>query len=291
MKIYNLNIDTSKPVNKVMQMQSNSTGLLKLNVTNGGKSIRNLTTKVYDGETEVPSTDNGFKIDMGKNEKVVKIEAKSEPIMSEWQEIESYESFNRTKQVQLKRLTLPVGTYKVKELLHISDKVTNKSATLYWYCNKIGGVNTSNCIQIWFNVRDSETGAFIPILFIKDVDGVLTKMSPDEDIIVTEGNAFSTTKVIKGKNEVLSTTTYPVVGYYTDYQLDTTIKPSVNAPYDGEYEEPLTEIEVDGVKFVPTTLTIDGVEYKVLAEEQPEPTPEEPVEPETPTEPTTNDGE
>jgi len=75
------------------------------------------------------------------------------------------------------------------------------------------------------------------------------------------------------------------MGENTDYQLDTTIRPSVNAPYDGEYEEPLTEIEVDGVKFVPTTLTIDGVEYKVLAEEQPEPTPEEP------TEPTTNDGE
>ena len=136
MKIYNLNIDTSKPVNKVMQMQQNETGLLKLNVTNDGKSILNLTTKVYDGETEVPSTDNGFKIDMGKNDKVVKVEA---------------------------------------------------------------------------------------------------------------------------------------MGENTDYRLDTTIRPSVNAPYDGDYTEPLTEVEVDGVKFVPVTLTIDGVEYKVLAEEQPEP--------------------
>ena len=279
MKIYNLDIDTSKPINQVMQMQQNETGLLKLNVTNDGNSIRNLSCIVYDGETEVPSTDNGFKIDMGKNEKVVKVEAKSTPIMSEWQEIESYEGFNRTKQVGLNRLTLPVGTYKVKELLHLSDKVTDKSTTVIWYCNTVNGVVTSNCDQIRFNTRDRETSAFIPIVFLKKVGDQLIVMSPDEDITVTEGNAFIYTRVIKGKNEVISTTTYPAVGEYTDYQLDTTIRPSVNAPYDGDYTEPLTEIEVNGVKFVPTTLSVDGVEYKVLAEEQPTPDPEEPVEP------------
>ena len=63
--------------------------------------------------------------------------------------------------------------------------------------------------------------------------------------------------------------------------MDTTIKPSDNAPYDGNYVEPLTEVEVDGVKFVPTTLSVDGVEYKVLAAVQPE-TPEQPADPETP---------
>ena len=56
--------------------------------------------------------------------------------------------------------------------------------------------------------------------------------------------------------------------------MDTLVNPSDNAPYDGNYVEPVSEIEVDGVKFVPTTLTIDGVDYKVLAEAQPD---EEPV--------------
>ena len=53
--------------------------------------------------------------------------------------------------------------------------------------------------------------------------------------------------------------------------MDTTIRPSANAASDGQYVEPLTEVEVDGVKFVPTTLSVDGVEYKVLAEAQPTP--------------------
>jgi len=68
-----------------------------------------------------------------------------------------------------------------------------------------------------------------------------------------------------GTNVTLSSYTYPAIGYYTDYQMDTLVKPSDNAPYDGNYVEPLKEVEVDGVKFVPTTLSVDGVAYTVLA--------------------------
>lgn len=281
MKIYNLNIDTSKPVKKVMQMQQNETGLLKLNVTNDGKSIRNLTTKVYDGETEVPSTDNGFKIDMGKNDKVVKIEAKSTPIMSEWEEIASHTTGNRMKTFYLSRLQLPAGTYKQEELLSLADKVSPDGVE-YWYCNAVNNVVTSNCSFIAFYWHPAEDPTkTIPIGFFKNTSGSTTLMNPDEDIVITEGNNFRRQIQFKANTIETSTTTYPAVGEYTDYQLDTTIKPSVNAPYDGDYTEPLTEVEVDGVKFVPTTLTIDGVEYRVLAHT---------VESETPTEPT-NDGE
>lgn len=105
---------------------------------------------------------------------------------------------------------------------------------------------------------------------------------------MTENAEIGRTAVAR-RNAVVGTYDYPAFGEYTDYQLDTMIRPSVNAPYDGEYTEPLTEVEVDGVKFVPTTLTIDGVEYKVLAEEQPTPDPE--PEPETPVEEPTNDGQ
>lgn len=278
MKIYNLNIDTSKPTNQAMQMQQNETGLLNLNVTNGGKYIRNLTTKVYDGETEVPSTEKGFKIDVGTEPKHVKVVAESEPIMSEWEEIASYTASNRIRTFPLTRLQLPAGTYKVKELLHLANLVNSYQM---WLCNEVEHVPTSNCARIVFNGQDSITRKIIPIAFLKYVDDEPIVMGPDEDIIVAEGNYFYVSWSIKASAIETTTTTYPAVGYYTDYQMDTTIKPSFNAPYDGEYTEPLEEIEVDGVKFVPTTLTIDGVEYKVLAEAQPAPDPE----------PETNDGE
>jgi len=117
MKFYNINIDTSTPVNQTVQMQQSATGLLNLNVTNGGKYIRNLTTKVYDGGVEVPSTEKGFKIGVGTEPKHVKVVAKSTPMESTKEVITSYTPFNRTIQVQLTRLVLPVGTYTQDEFL------------------------------------------------------------------------------------------------------------------------------------------------------------------------------
>ena len=282
MKIYNLNIDTSKPVNKVMQMQSNSTGLLKLNVTNDGKSIRNLTTKVYDGETEVPSTDNGFKIDMGKNEKVVKIEAKSEAIVCTFQKLVQNGSDRRPSQVFFSCMQLPVGTYRqedlyegLKKIYYMSETTIGIVLSLYTTAADEGKTN-------FRTINISTNGNLWGIYFYDSNNNLLPT---DQSIVVTDTVVVGESKPIKPTGAIFDYIPYTLMGENTDYQLDTTIRPSVNAPYDGEYEEPLTEIEVDGVKFVPTTLTIDGVEYKVLAEEQPEPTPEEP------TEPTTNDGE
>ena len=100
----------------------------------------------------------------------------------------------------------------------------------------------------------------------------------DELLVVTEDITFYRNVAVKTTNAntiVISSETYPAIGYYTDYQIDTLVKPSDNAPYDGNYAEPLKEVEVDGVKFVPTTLSVDGVEYKVLAEAQPAPEPTE----------------
>lgn len=85
MKIYKLDIDTSKPIRKVVQMQQNSTGALSVDVSNDGKYIRNLSCALYDGNTELSAyatTDvgAGFKIDMGDETKVVKFTAKSTPV-------------------------------------------------------------------------------------------------------------------------------------------------------------------------------------------------------------------
>ena len=276
MKVYNLNIDTSKPVNQVMQMQQNSTGLLKLNVTNDGKSISNLSCIVYDGETEVPSTGNGFKIDMGKNDKVVKIEAKSEAIVCTFQKLVQNGSDKRSSQVFFSYMQLPAGTYRQEDLYEGLKKIYYMSETtigiiLSFYITAADAGKTN------FRIISIQTNGNLWGFHFYDSNNNL--LPTDQSIVVTDTIVVGENKSIKPTGAIYDYIPYTLMGENTDYQLDTTIRPSVNAPYDGEYEEPLTEIEVDGVKFVPTTLTIDGVEYKVLAEEQPTPDPEEPVEP------------
>lgn len=87
MKIYKLDIDASKPIRKVVQMQQNATGALSVDVTNDGKYIRNLSCALYEGGAELSAyatTDGGagYKIDMGDETKVVKFTAKSVPTES-----------------------------------------------------------------------------------------------------------------------------------------------------------------------------------------------------------------
>ena len=82
------------------------------------------------------------------------------------------------------------------------------------------------------------------------------------------------------RNATTSSYTYPAIGYYVDYQGDTLIKPSTNANAYSEQDILPTEADfaqlsadsftVSGVTYVPTTLSVDGVEYKVLAAVQPE---------------------
>lgn len=284
MKIYKLDIDVSKPTKQIMQMQQNATGLLSANVTNGGNYIRNLSCTLYDGANEIEATTSadtsfGFKVDVGAEPKYVKVVAKSTLLTSTKEYIASYTAFNRTMNVQLTKLVLPVGTYNQDEFLPLLSQVPANSYFQTVWAKHSGSANIDRIVfttsnprqQIWFFNQTEER-----------------HLEPDEPIIVTEEITFKGLKVIKGKNPVLSSETYPAIGYYTDYQLDTLVKPSDNTPYDGNYVEPVKEIEVDGVKFVPTTLSVDGVEYKVLAEAQPAPEPE--PEPE-PTEPETNDGE
>ena len=80
---------------------------------------------------------------------------------------------------------------------------------------------------------------------------------------------------INKKNYTLSTDEYPAVGYWTDYQVDTLIKPAQStSPYATiEYDPSNIEagnisadtFTLSGVTYVPTTLSVDGVAYSVLA--------------------------
>jgi len=120
MKVYNLNIDTSKPTNQVVQMQQNSTGLLSANITNDGKYIRNLSCMMYDGANEISAStesDNsfGFKVDVGAEPKHIKIEAKSTPIASIKEYVASYNPGTRFINQFIKRIVIPAGTYRQDE--------------------------------------------------------------------------------------------------------------------------------------------------------------------------------
>lgn len=277
MKVYNLNIDTSKPTNQVVQMQRNATGLLSANITNDGKYIRNLSCTLYDGANEISATTSanasfGFKVDVSAEPKHVKIEAKSEPTMCEW-EVVIPEGNRRVQYVDLSRLQLDTGVYYQDEFYGLAKFGDKNGYNRIWVV-KSGTTNFAKLVIAPWNTE-------YPVWFYDANDNPLevnTPISVDDEVEVIERVAVKCTSYTKESH------TYPAVGYYTDYQLDTLVKPSDNAPYDGNYVEPIKEIEVDGVKFVPTTLSVDGVEYKVLAEAQPAPEPE-------PEEPTTNDGE
>ena len=67
MKIYKLDIDTSKPTNQVVAVHQNSVSGLKIDFANDGKYIRDLNCAVYDGDTEIKpsiSEGNSFTFDL-----------------------------------------------------------------------------------------------------------------------------------------------------------------------------------------------------------------------------------
>lgn len=286
MKVYNLNIDTSKPTNQTVQMQQNATGMLSVAISNDGTYIRNLSCQMYDGDNEIEATTSadtsfGFKVDVSSEPKHVKVVAKSTPLESIREYVLSSTPGSRVKQYWLNQLVVPEGVYNQDEFAPILDLCnyppkpypgTPKSLVLHGSSDGKANFKTIRLApwnpskQIWFEDADSK---IIP---------------SDEPIVVSSEISAGISIGMKAGTVTLSSETYPAVGYYTDYQMDTLVNPSVNAPYDGNYAEPLKEVEVDGVKFVPTTLSVDGVEYKVLAEAQPTPEPE-------PEEPTTTEGE
>lgn len=278
MKIYNLNIDTSKPTNQVVQMQQGTTGMLSANITNDGKYIRNLSCTMYDGANEISAStgnDNsfGFKVDVDAEPKHVKIEAKSTPTESQYTYVANIGTGTRVKTVWLDIVHIPAGTYRQDEFASLKRFGSNSGMQIIYY-PKVAGTANFDRMQIILQNPNQQ------LFFGKtQADNSVRWFSSDEPLIVTEETEVGTNTQVRQTGYELSTDTYPAIGYYTDYQLDTLVKPSDNAPYDGNYVEPLEEIEVDGVKFVPTTLSVDGVEYKVLAEAQPAPEPE------------TNDGE
>lgn len=126
MKIYKLDIDTSKPIRKVMQMQQNSEGALSVNVSNDGKYIHNLSCALYEDGNEISAIaegDNsfGYKLDVGETPHTVKITAKSTPIESIREYVLSSTAGSRPKSVWLVQLVIPEGVYNQDEFASVLD--------------------------------------------------------------------------------------------------------------------------------------------------------------------------
>lgn len=231
MKIYKLDIDTSKPIRKVIQMQQNSTGALSVDVSNDGKYIRNLSCALYDGGTELSAyttTDvgAGFKIDMGDETKVVKFTAKSVPTESVAQKILSASGPVRSK--ALSAIQLEAGIYNQDEFYNIANVFGSSNGLPVYLTPHASQEDNINIKRI--DVRKWDINK--PVWFMDKNDKIL----PSDEPIVVTGPVSILRTVSTKNNATLSSYTYPAVGYWTDYSLDTVIRPSDNAHCYAEQE-------------------------------------------------------
>lgn len=281
MKIYKLDVNVAQPINKVVQMQQNSTGVLSIDVTNNGKYIRNLSCQMFDGEVEIPADDKGFKLDIGDAPKHYMVKATATPVECSEEYIASYTPGTRAFPFNLNVLQLKAGTYRQEEFLSLVDKFGSDTVMtdLVLSAKNVDPSSLANFNDIRIFKRNTTQ----PIWFKLGQDDWLPQ---DAILSVYQDCVFYIIQHVKTSNKntvVISSETYPAYGYYVDYQADTLIKPSTNA--DAYSEEKILPTEADfeqlsadsftlsGVTYVPTTLSVDGVAYTVLAAVQPE-TPE-----------------
>ena len=260
MKIYKLDIDTSKPIRKVVQMQQNSTGALSVDVKNDGKYIRNLSCELYDGDTELSayaelSSGAGYKIDMGADTKVVKLSMKSVPNECSASVIKTIGT-GTPKQLWASRFQLDPGTYNQDEFNSVVKQFVtdvDEFGQAIWFVKNNTDFSLTNLDRIVYIPQNPAKQ-----LWFYNANG---RMNDDELISVYTSCDVGRNVAVK-KTGSLSSFTYPAVGYWTDYSLDTVIRPSENAHCYAEQE-------------------VADPEPEPTPDPEPEPTPdpEEPVEP------------
>lgn len=237
MKIYKLDIDTSKPIRKVVQMQQNATGALSVDVTNDGWPIRNLSCALYEGDTQLsaydePSSGAGYKIDMGTDTKVVKFTAKSEPVECSAEYIVK----NGTTRLQgrfFNYVQLSTGVYKQEEFYRLAERFGNKEGVIVDVKPTATTLSNVNFDLIYLRPWVIEQ----PVDFYEQISANAYKLMPKDTLISVDGFvALGQTKQVKTQGLQVSSYTYPAVGYWTDYSLDTVIRPSENAHCYAEQE-------------------------------------------------------
>ena len=171
MKVYNLNIDTSKPTNQVVQMQQNASGMLSVSISNDGAYIRNLSCQMYDGDNEIEATISadesfGFKVDVGTEPKHVKVVAKSEPYESTMEYVAVQGHSAKPQRKFFNKVQIKPGVYRQDEFKPLLKLVSNDGLDTRWhvYGSGLSDTNFDNIAfipwnpqqQIWFQNHDGE---------------------------------------------------------------------------------------------------------------------------------------
>ena len=237
MKIYKLDIDTSKPIRKVVQMQQNSTGALSVDVKNDGWTIRNLSCALYDGDAQLsayatPDSGAGYKIDVGADTKVVKFTAKSIPIECSAQYIVK-NGTTRPGTKFLHYVQLSTGVYKQDEFYGLAERFGSKYGFMVGLSPTTDTLSNVNFGVMYLYPQITEQ----PVVFYEKIStNNYKKMSKDTLISVDGYVEIGESKSVKQQGLQVSSYTYPAVGYWTDYSLDTVIRPSENAHCYAEQE-------------------------------------------------------
>ena len=235
MKIYKLDIDTSKPIRKVVQMQQNSTGALSVDVKNDGWPIRNLSCELYENGEQVSayaelSSGAGYKIDMGAEFKVVKVKAKSVPTECSASVIKAIGTGTPAKHLWASRFQLNVGTYNQDEFTSVVKQFASdasETGQVVWTISGNTDYQLANLDRVVYVPRNPSKQ-----LWFYDENGL---MDDDDLISAYEPCDIGRTVTVK-RSGSLSSYTYPAVGYWTDYSLETVIRPSENAHCYAEQE-------------------------------------------------------
>jgi len=263
MKIYNLNIDTSKPIRTVLNVPSNEEKYgIRVKATAGEYNVRNPLCQIIDGSTVIEATkklDDGsflFELTSGNTEREREVIARvidmDEIDTSGWDGIQTVYTVHASTQanVQLERVVFAGPTiwwlkgYNGEEPVYYADTdpIEFKGDVVIGRVvpTKVG----KRIQQVWKDFATIPKGTYTP----KELNGL-----------------FYGGKIWKP----------------ADCKVRVVLRETKDALANEEIKDSVESIVVGNETFVPTSLTIDGVEYRVLAHT---------VESETPTEPT-NDGE
>lgn len=273
MKIYNINIDTSKPIRQVLNVPAKSSKYgIAVKATADGMRIANPQCQMIINGSAIQPTktldDGSFLFEVSSS----MVEAKHEVIIRiiNMDEINAQGDSSGMQTIFLFKAEDEDKTnlYRVSRMLN----------TL-WYCKKLSAPNAD--VEYF---SDDE-----PIIFTDDATIGLYVATKVGHRIQNVWNDLAT--IPKGKyytKELDRLFFGGSIGCVADCKVTVVLNEVKNPISSEELEDKnvvCDTLTVDGVEYVQTTLTIDGVEYKVLAvanESTDEPTPE----PTEPTEPT-----
>lgn len=275
MKVYNLNIDTSKPIRQVLNVPAKSSKYgIAVNATAEGMRIANPQCQMIINGSAIQPTktldDGSFLFEMtsdmveDKHEVMFRIinmdEINAQGDQSGLQTIFWFkaEDVDKTNLYRVVRQLNTLWYYKKPIAPNANAEYFSDDETIIFTDDATIGLNVAKKIghriqNVWEDLATIPKGTY----YTKELDrlffgGSIGRVADCKvTVVLNEVQNPISSEELEDKNVVCDTLT------------------------------------VGGVEYVQTTLTVDGVEYKVLAEAQPAPDPEpEPEEPTEPVEPT-----